>query len=99
MPRKHHRQAQHEKRPASRLGLVLAIAGGVLLVIVLLLGLKVGQEAWPGWLVTYRGQIVGLLGLVLLAVLCAVPILLEASKRPRRLSGPGHNPEQGGSGR
>lgn len=98
MTRRHHRQAQHEKRPAGRLGRYLAGFGGVLLIILLALWLKVGQQVWPGWLVSYRGRIIGLLGLVLLAVLCALPILLEASKRPRRLSGPGHNPEQGGKG-
>ncbi len=94
MPR-HHKQHEHERRPANRVMLYVAGIAGVLVVIELLLALKVGEGAWPEWLATARGQILGLLGLALLAAVCALPILIEANKRPRHLSGPGHNPEQG----
>ena len=94
MPRHRERHHREERKPRS-LKLHLGMAAGVLVVIVLLLALKVGQQVWPAWLVTYRGQVIGLLGLALLAAVCALPILVEADRRPRRLSGPGHNPEQG----
>ncbi len=94
MPRlRHHRQ--REERPRRRTGLYLLIPIGLVLIIVLLLALQVGQTAWPAWLVMYRGQIIGVLGLFVLALLCAAPILIEAHTRTRHLSGPGHNPEQG----
>src|SRR5512138_2157999 len=97
MPR--HRERHHAEARDPRIirkgWLYLAIAVGVLFVIEILLGLKAGQSLWPAWLVSARGQVLGLLGLALLAGVCALPILLEASKRPQHLSGPGHNPEQG----
>ncbi len=94
MPR--HRERRHpEVRRATSPKVYVAVAVSVLVVIVLLLALKVGQQVWPGWLVTYRNQVIGLLGLGLLGGLCALPIIIEADRRPRRLSGPGHNPEQG----
>ncbi len=98
MPR-HHRSHVQERRPVNRLTLSLAIIAGVLVVVLLLLALKIGQGAWPDWLVTSRGQIIGFLGLGLLAALCALPILIEADKRPRPLSGPGHDPHQGPRGK
>lgn len=92
---KHHRHKQREEHVARRSGLLYVAIAGAVLAVVLLLALQVGQAAWPAWLVTYRGQVIGLLGLALLAAVCAAPILIEANKRPRHLSGPGHNPEQG----
>ncbi len=94
MPR-HRKHQEHEAPPTNRVTLYVAVIAGVLVMVELLLALKVGEGAWPEWLVTARGQILGLLGLGLLAAVCALPILLEANKRPRHLSGPGHNPEQG----
>ncbi len=94
MPR-HRKHYEREAPPANRVTLYVASIAGVLVVVELLLALKVEEGAWPAWLVSARGQILGLLGLALLAAVCALPILLEANKRPRHLSGPGHNPEQG----
>ncbi len=94
MPR-YHRHHEQERRPTNRVTLYVAVIAGALVLVELLLALRVGQAAWPEWLVTARGQILGLLGLALLAAVCALPILIEANKRPRHLSGPGHNPEQG----
>ena len=63
--------------------IVLALVGGVMAVL------------RSAWVAAHNGQIVGVLGLIVLAVLCALPIAIEFQKHPRHLSGPGHNPEQG----
>ena len=66
-------------------------------VIAVLIGLIVGFALVlrSPWIDAHRGQIVGLLGLGLLAVLASIPIVVEANVHTRHLSGAGKDPRQG----
>ncbi len=84
----------HELTARARRGrtaLVVMIAAAVVLVAA---GVVVLLLQSP-WIVAHRGQIIGFIGLGLLAALFSLPIIVAFQREPRHLSGPGHNPEQG----
>ncbi len=88
-----HRHSHQESARArrGRTALVVMISVAVLLVAA---GVAVLVVQSP-WIVAYRGQIIGFIGLGLLATLFSLPIIVAFQREPRHLSGPGHNPEQG----
>lgn len=71
----------------------LIVAGSVAAVLVVAGGLALVVQS--PWIVAHRGQIIGFIGLGLLAALFSMPIIVAFQREPRHLSGPGHNPEQG----
>ena len=85
------RQQQAERAGRRRMRL---IAMGAVAVLLVAAGAAVLLIQTP-WLAAHRMQVVGALGLVLFAVLLALPIVVEYERHPRHLSGPGKNPEQG----
>ena len=68
----------------------------LLVAIVLALAFRVSQVVWPAWMIAYRTQIIGILLFVLVVTICLYPVIVEVTRNPRHLSGPGKNPEQGG---
>ena len=59
---------------------------------ILVLIFRVGEVFWPMWLVDYRLRITALLLLFTIGTLLLSPLLIEYSKDPRPLSGPGKSP-------
>lgn len=53
---------------------------------------RLGEAWWPLWMVEYRSRIVALLLFALIFAILLSPIIIEYSKNPRALSGPGKNP-------
>lgn len=53
---------------------------------------RVGQDLWPMWIVEYRTRLAALFLLIAIGSLLLSPLILEYSKHPRPLSGPGKNP-------
>ncbi len=96
MPRIKHRNDRSEmKRIARRAKMYLAAVILLLLAFVLVLAFQVKQDIWPGWLVEYRTEVIGIILLVVVAILALSPVIIEVSSNPRHLSGPGKNPEMG----
>ena len=63
-----------------------------LIAIIAILIFRVGQTLWPLWLVEYRSRIIALLLFALIFAILLSPIIIEFSRNPRALSGPGKNP-------
>ena len=63
-----------------------------LVIAILVLSFQVGVDFWPLWLVVYRLRITALLLLFTIGSLLLSPLLIEYSKDPRPLSGPGKSP-------
>ena len=93
MHRHPHRDDIKRNRRRTKQYLVLFVIS--LTAIVLALAFRVGQVAWPAWLIEYRTQIIGIVLLAILVTICLSPVIVEANSNPRHLSGPGKNPEQG----
>lgn len=66
-----------------------------LVIMILVLSFQVGVDFWPLWLVVYRLRIVALLLIFTIGTLLLSPLMIEYSKHPRALSGPGKNPYLG----
>lgn len=66
-----------------------------LVIMILVLSFQVGVDVWPLWLVVYRLRIVALLLIFTIGTLLLSPLMIEYSKHPRALSGPGKNPYLG----
>ncbi|MFT3891117.1 MAG: hypothetical protein QM730_05740 [Anaerolineales bacterium] len=65
----------------------------LLIIALLILIFGVGKSWWATWILVHRTQIEGIMLLAIISLLLASPIIIEASSNPRRLSGPGKNPE------
>ncbi len=89
--RRSHEAEQAGRSAKQRWGLLVVVLAVVLLVVA---GAAVLLIQTP-WMDAHRMQVVGVLGLALLAVLFSLPIVIEFNRHPRPLSGPGKNPEQG----
>ena len=63
-----------------------------LIIAILVLIFQVGEDFWPIWLVEYRIRIAALIMLITIGSLLLSPLIIEYSKDPRPLSGPGKNP-------
>lgn len=70
----------------------LALLGGGLILILLVLLLGIGEAWWPTWVAKHRTQVEGIIVLAVVVLALASPILVEASSNTRTLSGPGHDP-------
>ena len=53
---------------------------------------SIGETWWPMWIVEYRTRIAALLMLITIGSILLSPLIIEYSKHPRALSGPGKNP-------
>jgi hypothetical protein len=73
--------------------LVLVIA--FLLAIILILIFRVGEVLWPGWMIEYRTQIMGIMLFILFPLILFSPVIIKVNSDPRVLSGPGKDPRQG----
>jgi hypothetical protein len=71
----------------------LAILIAFLIAILLALMLRVGASLWPVWMIARRTQIQAIIILAIIILLLVSPLIVEASRNPRSLSGPGKNPE------
>lgn len=71
-------------------GLVLLIS--ILSAILLVTIFRVGEVLWPLWMVEHRSRIVAIILFAVLFLILLSPIIIEFSKNPRALSGPGKNP-------
>jgi hypothetical protein len=71
-----------------RLTALISALSAILLIFIF----RIGESLWLAWMVEYRLRIVALLVLVLICLLVSAPLILEHSKNPRPLSGPGKNP-------
>ncbi len=93
--RRHLRKRGDNKRIAriTKQGLIGFIM--FLLAIILVLILRVGDFLWPAWMIEYRSLIAGILAFAVIFLLLLSPIIIEFNSKPRILSGPGKNPEQG----
>lgn len=70
--------------------LVLWIAFLIIAIAVLIF--RVGEALWPIWLVEYGTRVAALLMLITIGSILLSPLIIEHSKHPRPLSGPGKNP-------
>jgi hypothetical protein len=71
-----------------RLVLLISFLGTTLLVLIF----RVGEVLWPLWTVEHRLRIVAIILLAVIFLILLSPIIIEFSKNPRALSGPGKNP-------
>ena len=71
-----------------RLVLLISILSAILLVTIF----GVGEVLWPLWMVEHRSRIVAIILFAVLFLILLSPIIIEFSKNPRALSGPGKNP-------
>ena len=71
-----------------RLVLLISILSAILLVTIF----RVGEVLWPLWMVEHRSRIVAIILFAVLFLILLSPIIIEFSKNPRALSGPGKNP-------
>jgi hypothetical protein len=60
--------------------------------VILALNFNIGESFYPAWLVAYQAQIVGILLFILLLLILFSPVMIEFSRNPQRLSGPGEAP-------
>lgn len=63
-----------------------------LLITIAVLLFRVGEGLWPIWVVEYRTRIAALLMLITIGSILLSPLIIEYSRHPRALSGPGKNP-------
>jgi hypothetical protein len=70
--------------------LIIWITALVIAILVLLF--RVGEDLWAIWIVEYRTRIAALLILITIGSILLSPLIIEYSKHPRALSGPGKNP-------
>ena len=63
-----------------------------LLITIAVLLFRVGEDLWTIWIVEYRTRIAALLILITIGSILLSPLIIEYSKHPRALSGPGKNP-------
>ncbi|HKY53862.1 MAG TPA: hypothetical protein VJM08_06110 [Anaerolineales bacterium] len=63
-----------------------------LIISIVTLVFRIGEALWPLWLIDYRLRIVALLLLITIGTILLSPLIIEHSKNPRALSGPGKNP-------
>ena len=85
--------AEERKERAAEIAtrrLILWITALVIAITVLMF--RIGEDLWPLWLVGYRLRIIALLALFTIGSLLLSPLLIEYSKDPRPLSGPGKRP-------
>ena len=87
--KKHDSQKQIAQIVTNRLVTVI----GFLILILLVLLFRLGENWWWSWLVEHRTQIIGLVALLALCLIFLSPIMVEASSNTRTLSGPGKNPK------
>jgi hypothetical protein len=90
---RHPKDTEMRKQIARRVKRRLAALIVFLVALLLLLILGLGQEQWPGWLISYRAQVEGILSLAIILLILVSPLVIESSSNPRALSGPGKNPE------
>ncbi len=83
--------AEEAERSARRR--VLLVTGLIVIALLLIAGIVLVLRS--AWVAQHNGQLIGVLGLAVLAVLFSLPIVVEFNRHPRHLSGPGRNPEQG----
>lgn len=94
MFKKRERSKAREKRNQiagtikQRLVVLISFMGATLLVLIF----RVGEVLWPLWMVEHRLRIVAILLLAVIFLILLSPIVIEFSKNPRALSGPGKNP-------
>ncbi len=84
--------ARRPMRSAKERWLLIVLVAVVVLLVVA--GAAVLLIQTP-WMAAHRTQVLGGMGLIVLAVLLSLPIVIEYERHPRHLSGPGKNPEQG----
>lgn len=86
--RKHNKNIKAARTVRQRLIWSISILSAILIAFIF----KIGESLWLAWMVEYRLRIVGLLTLVLVCLIVLSPLIIEYSKTPRALSGPGKNP-------
>lgn len=59
------------------------------IVVALTLTFKVGELFWPVWIIEHRTQFIGVVLFALLFLILWSPVMIEVSRNPRTLSGPG----------
>ena len=80
------------ERTAQRVTRRLLFWIAFLLVTIAVLLFRVGEDFWPMWIVEYRTRLAALFLLITIGSLLLSPLIIEYSKHPRPLSGPGKNP-------
>jgi hypothetical protein len=79
---------QIAQKVKQRLVLLISFFSATLLVMLL----RVGEALWPLWMVEHRLRIVAIVLLAIIVMILLSPIIIEFSRNPRALSGPGKNP-------
>lgn len=67
----------------------MALAIGVLIIILAFLFFKIGDVFWPAWMLDYRNPFIALVGFLAIFLAFASPIIVSVNSDPRPLSGPG----------
>ena len=91
-PQRHLKNSENKSRVVRTVKRRLTILISSLSLILIVLLFRIGESLWLAWMVEYRTRIIGLLALILICVILSAPLILEYSKSPRALSGPGKNP-------
>ena len=81
-----------KEQAAQRVGRKLTAWIVFLILSIVTLIFRIGEALWPIWLVDYRLRIMALLLLITIGSILLSPLIIEHSKNPRALSGPGKNP-------
>jgi hypothetical protein len=90
--RRPRKELEDRKQTAQAVKQRLVILISSLNVILLVMIFRVGEALWPVWMVEHRTRIVAIMLLAIIFLILLSPIIIEFSKNPRALSGPGKNP-------
>lgn len=90
---KHPKDRESRKQIARAVKQRLTILIAFLIAILLALIFRVGEMLWPVWMIAHRIQVEAIIILAIIILLLVSPLIVEASRNPRALSGPGKNPE------
>jgi NADH:ubiquinone oxidoreductase subunit 3 (subunit A) len=62
------------------------------LLMILILIFRIGEAWWFKWMIEFRTPMIGILSFFGILLALSSPVIIEADTHPRRLSGPGKNP-------
>ena len=93
IPHKHPQETNYKKQIARVTKQRLTWVFTILIAILGILIFQVGYALWPAWMIDYRKPFIALFLFLTIFLACLSPIIIEFTRNPRPLSGPGRAPQ------